>query len=80
MCLREATKSTEEGSLRHWRHLVPINRHLYAMGGLHLFDFPFFRRNRLLFIRGKEFCPRWIRKVVSYHATRLGFDALRGKD
>lgn len=41
MYLREATKSVEEGSLRHWRHLVIINRHLYAMGGLHLFDFPF---------------------------------------
>lgn len=39
--LREATKSAEEGSLRHWRHLVIINRHLYAMCGLHLLDFPF---------------------------------------
>lgn len=41
MYLREATKSAEEGSLHHWRHLVIINRHLYAMCGLHLFDFPF---------------------------------------
>lgn len=43
MYLKEATKSGEEGSVRHWRHFVHvhINRRLYAMGGLHLFYSPF---------------------------------------
>lgn len=78
MYLREATKSTEEGGLRHWRHLVIINRHLHAMGGLHLFDFPFWGDGTIADAIG--FYLSWIRKVVSYHATKLGFDALRGKD
>lgn len=54
--------------------------------GLHLFYSLFWGNGALptqpatLYIRGKEVCPRWILKAVSYHATKVGFDALRGKD
>lgn len=56
------------------------------MGGLHLFYFPFLRDGPLptqpasSYPMEKSFAhARWIRKVVSYHVTKLGFDALRGK-